>query len=505
MVVSSGDKFLTDAGCKMTIELMKQGVPLIHSAPLKHSDNTGGIADLLVRSDYIGNLIDECPLTEDEKHIPAPLLGTPYHYLVIDVKFTTLPLRADGRLLLNSDNFPGYKAQTWIYTKAIGEIQGYTPQYGFIMGRRWKYMSKAITYHNFTCLSKLGVIDYLGVDAEYVSRTKEAVAWIRELRSNGASWSVDPPSRPELYPNMCVDAGKWNPEKERLATKHGEITKVWYCGVKHRNTAITNGVDSLRDVGCTADTMGIKGLRSPVIDAILSINQQSRDKLRPVIIQSNIFDWKTEGNDVYVDFETMPDFCCDFNDLPNQKSTSMIFMIGVGRMDGGVWTYRQFLANEPTISEEFRIMDEFITHITQLQHPNVYYWHAEDTLWMSAEDRQFNTATTVARKDRISDDWVVHNWCDLSKLFREEPIVIKGCYKFGLKEVASAMRNHGMITTSIKSECDSGLMACVRAWECYKTSEDPAKHPIMKDIGVYNEFDTRVLADIRGYLLRAHT
>lgn len=510
--VSTGDPVLSDVGCEKVISLMKQGVPLIHCAPLINSDNTGGIADLLVRSDWIDKLVDECPITDEEKYIPSPLLGgVPYHYLIVDIKFSTLPLRADGKLLLNSDHYPAYKAQTWIYTQAVGDIQGYTPRYAFIMGRRWRYTSKDVTYNNFTCLNKLGVIDYQGVDKPIISQTKEAINWVRLVHEHSHEWSIDPPSRPELYPNMCIDAGKWNSEKSRLALKNGEITSIWYCGVNHRNTGLSKQITSWRDPNCTTDTLGIKGTRAPIIDAIMSINRQNKDKIRPQIITSDIYDWKNLGNEVYVDFETLPDFCSDFKDLPNQKSTNIIFMIGIGRIISGKWTYKQFLASEPTRNEEFRIMDDFAAHISELKDPKIYFWHAEQRFWKSAEDRLFNIAHSEQdheRKDRISDTWQIQNWCDLSTLFRQEPIVIKGCFNYGLKDIAKSMRSHGMISTVLDSECDSGLVACIKAWECYTTKhiqDELGATPVMKDISKYNEFDTRVLSDIHSYLVRNHS
>ena len=42
-----------------TIELIKKGVPIIHSAPLCNNKNkTYGVADLLVRNDYLNKIID---------------------------------------------------------------------------------------------------------------------------------------------------------------------------------------------------------------------------------------------------------------------------------------------------------------------------------------------------------------------------------------------------------------------------------------------------------------
>ena len=135
--------YITDEDCKKTIASMKAGIPIIHSAPVKNMyNNTNGIIDLLVRSDYLKNLIDVPPLDNITENTPAPRLSGKYHYVVIDIKFSTLPLRSDGIHLCNSGHYPAYKAQTLIYTQAIGRIQGYTVPYAFILGRRWCYTKK---------------------------------------------------------------------------------------------------------------------------------------------------------------------------------------------------------------------------------------------------------------------------------------------------------------------------------------------------------------------------
>lgn len=495
----------SDAGCKETIRLMKEGVPILHSAPLQHK-KTYGIADLLIRSDYISHLVDVNPLTEDEKRIPAPLLSTNYHYLVIDIKFSTLPLRADGRLLLNSNSYPAYKAQTWVYTQAVGAIQGYTPDYAFILGRRWKNRSKDEVNHNFTCFNKLGVIDFKGVDKIYVSETVKAVKWIQDVRENKHNWKINPPSRPELYPNMCVDSGIWNSEKERIAKELGEITSIWYCGVGHREVSIRNGVSSWHDPRCNTSTMGIRGVRAPVIDQIIKVNQQTEHKILPTVISSDMFGWREEVNEVFVDFETLVDVFSDFSNLPNQNGSSMIFMIGVGRKVAGKWTYQNFLATDTTPEEEFRIMNEFAKHLETLGNPKIFFWSAEARFWKTSETRLFDRLGSAEMRNQISDNWKIEGWSDLSNLFRDEPIVIKDCFKFGLKAVAGAMRSHGMITAKIESNCNSGLLATVNAWEVYNTHNDNvAETPVMKDISVYNEFDCEVLYQILEYLRKNHS
>ena len=111
-------------------------------------------------------------------------------------------------------------------------------------------------------------------------------------------------------------------------------------------------------------------------------------------------------------------------------------------------------------------------------------------------------------KEYISKNWKFDNkWCDLCKLFQKEPIVIKGCFNFGLKNISKAMREHKMISAKIESECNNGMTAMLNAWKCYTQSSsiEPDKSEIMKDVAKYNEFDVRVLWEILYYLRKNHS
>lgn len=499
--VVSVSEYINDDTCEQTIKLMRQGVPVIHSAPVKNNHNgTQGVIDLLVRSDKISELVEETPCIDNFK---APKLSGDYHYVVIDVKFSTLPLRSDGKLLLNSGSYPAYKAQVCVYNQAIGQIQGYEPRYAYIMGRRWKYTKQDEVFSNYTCLNKLGTIDFKGVDSDYKILTKNAIQWVRDVTLEGHKWSIDPPSRVELYPNMCVDSGIWNEEKEKIADKIGEITSIWNCGIKHRNNALNNDIKSWKDSKCTTEIMGIKGVRAPIIDKIIQINRQIKDNIWPKQITSNVYDWKTKGNEVFVDFETMSDIFADFNKLPYQEKTEMIFMIGVGYEENGKWVYKNFTCKNATYDEEYRIMNEFNTFLSERNYPKMYHWCADANFWKTAEERQFCKGDKHVQKN-ISKKWTLSDWADLCKLFQSEPIVIKDCFKFGLKNIAKAMEKHKMISTSIESDCNSGMSAQINAWKCYKNNSDPINSSTMKDITKYNEFDCKVLWDILTYLRKNH-
>ena len=487
--VISVSEYITDEACQKTIDLMKQGVPIIHSAPVKSIiTGTQGIIDLLVRSDYLDKLITTPPLQAEEvKH------NSNFYYVVIDIKFSTLPLRADGIHLLNSGHYPAYKAQIYVYNEIVGEIQGYTPNYAFIMGRRWHYTQRDVNHQNYTCLDRLGRVDFSGVDKAYPERVNEAIEWVRDVRQNGSAWSINPPSRRELYPNMCVDSGKWNIEKERIAADIGEITNVWYLSTKHRNTGLLADIKSWRDERCTAANLKFGGTRAPIIDKIMAINRQNKDKIWPKVIQGDTTDWKNSSNELFVDFETLSDIFSDFNDLPNQKNTDMIFMIGVGWEDQGKWCYKNYTCTAPTRQEECRIMSEFKQFVRDRGNPLLRYWYAESQFWNTAQGRILPNVVGECK------------WRDMYELFQKEPIVLKGCFKFGLKPIAKAMKTHGMISTCIESSCDSGMSAMINAMKCYQESSTPVTSDMMVDIIKYNEFDCKVLWEILSYLRKNHT
>ena len=510
-VVYVSDK-ITDESVQKTIDLMHEGTPLIHSAPVRNdNNNTHGIIDLLVRSDYLHKIVEECPITIEEQKIPSPKLKKDYHYVVIDVKFSTLPLRADGKHLLNSDQYPAYKAQCLIYRDAVSLIQGYTSQYAFILGRRWKYTHKDVKHTNFTCLNKLGVIDYKNVDEEYVEKTSDALKWIRDNKKNGHKWSVSPPSRKELYPNMCSDSGKWQTHKDEIAQNIGEISSIWYCGVKHRNIGLSKGIKSWKDLRCNSKNIGINGKRGSTIDEILNINRQDVDVIRPKKIINNICDWKTECNEIFVDFETLPDIFCSFSDLPVQNQTDIIFMIGVywkkinssnSSNSSSEWTYTNFTCNEATYEEEYRIMNEFNKFVKIQNNPKLWYWCADDRFWKKSEQRHLQSRNNSAHT------WKVNNWVDMYQIFTNEPIVIKDCFNFGLKNIAKTMKKHGLINTTLNTECNSGVSAMILAHNFYEKTDKTTSvtnNESMKQIIDYNKFDVEVLYDILNYLRTKHS
>ena len=472
---------INNESLRKVMQEMKNGTPIIHSAPLKNSENnTGGIADIIIRSDYINTLTEHPSLSEDKATVGCALHHD-FHYVVIDVKFSTLPLRADGRHLLNSSSIPAYKSQLHIYNECLGKIQGYTPDVSFLLGRGVQWTSKNVQHKENSPFSRLGVVDFSDIDSHYPKRSEMAVKWLRDVRKNGSSWEIG--DREEMFPNMKRDSAEWNDEKEKIADKIGEITKVWNCGVAERRSAISKGVTSWEDEKCTSDVLGISGNKGYVIDQILKINRQTDDIVRPSRIESNYGNWRSKTNEIFLDFENI-------NDIFDEETPSMIFLIGVGYENtNGEWVYKKFLAQDATKVSERKMIRNFKTFMRRMGYPKIYYWHAEKNFWKNTRD------TTLFKKCE---------WVDMCQLFRKEPVVVKDCFKFGLKPISKALYEHGCIDTELDSSCTSGMTAMVNAYREYKKKLDISKSLVMKEIVKYNEFDCKVMWDILSYLRNNH-
>ncbi|MGH7557671.1 MAG: hypothetical protein ACREMD_07830, partial [Gemmatimonadota bacterium] len=107
---------------RATVKAMRAGVPVIHQGVLRDPEHrVYGAPDLLVRSDFLGRLFPGS-IEPAEAERPAPGLGgRPWHYRVVDVKFTTLDLLAGGDLG-NGGSQPAYKIQLFLYDRALARI-----------------------------------------------------------------------------------------------------------------------------------------------------------------------------------------------------------------------------------------------------------------------------------------------------------------------------------------------------------------------------------------------
>jgi hypothetical protein len=220
-----------------TIDEMKKGTPLIYQAILyNYKDKVFGSADLLVRSDWLNKIVDTQVISDDDAKIRGSKLGqVDYHYRVIDIKFSKMHMNVDGETLRNNHNVKPFKCQVNIYNRALGEMQGYTPDTGYILGKGWIYTKRiektTNTYENRDPFNKLGKIDFADLDNHYNQVADDAIVWLKGLNSS-TDWTHDPPCNKYIHPNTCNNLdGIYHKVKKQIAEKYSDITLVWQCGI----------------------------------------------------------------------------------------------------------------------------------------------------------------------------------------------------------------------------------------------------------------------------------
>lgn len=521
-----------DISCKSkfreTIKEMQKGTPLIYQGVLhSESSNSYGSPDIIIRSDYVNKLSDYITIPEEEIKIETNL-SHDYHYRIIDIKYCTLKLKADGEHLSNEGRMKANKGQIIIYNRILGEIQGYVPKTCYVLGRCWNYTSCGKNYFEKQCFSKLGKIDVFGLDNHLNEKVDNALKWLSDLKKNGHTWTLNPPSRPELYPNMCNKNDEpYHSQKADLAHKLKEITSVWNIGHKHRQNAHALGIYRWTDPGLDIETLGMKpgGKTANIVGKMLNFN---RDKKSPVIypkiIENNDYNWQDKPKiEFYIDFEIVNNIFDNMDKLPHIGSDSYVFMIGlvavinnsrIRIISDPKTQYYSFVSESLSDEGEYKIFDDLHVKIKEIcdevgvLSDDVNFYH-----WGSIER---TTYERILKKYDYPESWFgnIFNFCDFLEVFKKEPILIKGVLKFGLKSVANGFIDNKLIKVEgWGSECTNGLDAMVQANSCYQELEtkrllNPDYSVLnflkIKNIIKYNKVDCMMIFEIINYLRKHH-
>jgi len=493
-----------------TFEAMQAGVPIIHQGVLRDPEHrVYGAPDLLVRSDLLREILPGC-VDDDDLALPAPGLDRPWHYRIIDVKCTTLHLLADGNLG-NLGSCAAYKIQLFLYARVLERIQG-VGSASYLLGRAWERPVKGKKTRGSNALQCLGpfpVDGKLSKGREPAEAAEQACAWLRAVRREGAEWSVLPvPSRPELRPNMSnKQDGPWHEAKRRIATELEDPSLLWQVGPSGRDVAVSRGVSSWRNPGCTPTLLGVVDAYVPTLEKILAINRSSDGA--PYLLErvrAAEEEWRPEpALEFYVDFETVNDSWDDFSRFPEKGVPPLIFLIGCGHREAGEWRFTRFLAETLTEDEEARVIDGWLEHMAAVRRRLDPAGSPAVIHWSHAEASTFETAYNSACERHPEEEWPSPRWFDLLKrVVRAEPVVVRGAFGFGLKEIAKALHGHGLIETLWGDSSLDGLGAMTGAWWCYEEAirqgVQVAALDLMGEIVRYNEIDCRVLMEVITFL-----
>lgn len=451
-----------------TILAMKNGVPIIFQGVLHNNiDNTFGIPDIIIRCDYINKLV---PGTFHEKEKESIL--NKRHYRIIDIKSSKILLKANGKNILNNPLNRYYKTQLYVYNNALGIVQGYTPPIAYIL-------SKSLQHKNnkYTSFKKLGIVDYENDDKYIINLYQKSISWIRYMRKNGKNWDPENPHILELYPNYKNKYDyKWKDYKSKLLINRSDILELWNCTTKHRLNAISKNITCWRTQQCTSIDLGFSQTKtSQILDLIININKepQSMQLVWPDKIKNNYKNWQNkDAVELFLDFESITE-------------NEYIFMIGVGYDHNDNWTYNQYILDDLTEEAEKQMLINFFNFLNEFNNVKLFHWGNFEQSILEKKVKKYNL--------QACSNFIL---VDMLKIFKEEPIVVRGALNFSLKSIARAMYNNKLIETTWCNSLDGLEVSCM-AKKIYKDSLDFNE---LDSISLYNEVDCKVLWEILNFM-----
>lgn len=496
---------------KKTKEAILKGIPIICQGVLWNPElKVFGIADMIVRSDFLTKLVDSFKTTEFDEgvDVKAKNLKGNYHYRVIDIKSKTIDILKDGYSLSSNESHRYYKGQIWLYNKMLSLIQGYDPQISYILGKR----SQSVHGKNEKFNETFGIADFHqgARDETTEEEVQKCLSWIRESKKYNLADLMKmtiPLPRFEFYPNMRKIL---NDKKNQFADKIKEISSIYFCGKQQRMKAIEKGFYSYEDERVNAELLGFKekGRKMCVdIDLMLSRTRQIIHPKKEDGLKTSFFREPKEYFAV-IDFEFISD--PDFENLPIVKQTDIAFMIGFAiKFESKSNPFKSIDFTEMKMEKTFtvqtltekgekKMFESFVEFINESKFKILVLHH-----WGDADVNQW--IKLVEKYPEVIEKLKVElQFVDMCHICKQEPIMVLDSHGFGLK---SYVKN--MIEKKIfESECWNN-MDCIHGNDavCYmkKASQemsnnlnitDLREHPLVKEVEKYNKADCKVLIDM---------
>jgi hypothetical protein len=465
---------------------------------INKKNNTYGYPDMIVSGYWIN------------KYITDKVVGVEYNrnkYYIIDIKSSTISLINGGEHISSGLLYNGYKQQIFIYTDALNNLfkennMNNNVNVGFVLGKKYKYISNrnVITINN--PFERLGIIDY---DHErmqhndYKDIVKNAIKWKQDLKKNWKDYSVSPINKNELYPNMKNNYDKnYKKIKKVIAQKNKELTLLWNVGVKNRRLAWEKEIKSYDHPDLSCSILGMKddSKRSCILNKMIDMTRG--DNLIILERENNFMDWRNKTEyEFFVDFETYnsdkiydESSLQDFSEMYNNQK---IYMIGICHQEDNKYIYKSFIINhleynKNTIQKiiknnkhkcdknsyifcenEHQLIDKFVDYIETFKPNNLnlenYYKKCRLIHWSHAEPMLFNKKINFYR---LTDNKYQLPWYDLLKVYKydKHPIIIKECFSFGLKEIIKKLNEYQFIDLCW-SDLDDGLLSSFIARDIY--------------------------------------
>ena len=462
---------------------------ILDSVLMNNDNSTYGYPDLIVSTRWINKYISDKIVNDN-----------PYVYYIIDIKNSSISLINGGLNISMNKVYECYKYQVYIYKEALNKIQVHKPKnnYGFILGKNYKYQENGRYVNVLNPFKTLGLIDYNyqpEINVNYEKNISDAINYKRNINKKHVNSVITDMNRTKRINNIKGSKGlkgisknlinmkntydkNYGHIKKIFAHNSKEITAFYKCGIKQRDIAYKNNIYEYDDKRLTPELLGFTPKNSYYNIIKCMLKGIHSKNLITIPKKNNVNNWRTiMPYEFYVDFET-------YNvQRFGETDINKLYMIGVGYYECGLWKYkcfkfdvsRQLYQDQDYNSKLKNIIEDFTNFINSFnildldieeyyKNVRLYHWsHIERTLFKN----KINLLCLNEKKYNLP-------WFDLLMVFRnkENPIIIKNCISFKLKDIIKKLNEYNLL--SLKwDDLDDGLLSSYKAHDIYEIPISP--------------------------------
>jgi len=419
------------------------------------------------------------------KYFPEIQIDLP-EYIVIDILYKILHFKANNTDILNDGSIYYHKCKMYVASDALG-----ITDYGYCFGKEYR--------HKGIVLPKKQTIGSFPLTSELDKSIVDALNWLKKLSENYDEWVIYPkPSIKELYPNMNHKDMVWSEEKMTLANLIKEITLVWNISYNKRCVLLDKGIYEWDDPFFLSNIYSFpvrENYRNHIQSKMIRLQLQEDIKIEPRRIKK--YDFvdiiKNQENSIILDIESVCDMTEKENYFDENKSQTEATLCIIGTiLNKDEYIFKDFTIKYLKVEEERKIVCYWLNYLDHKLDTSkkirVYHWGNAEKVYLKYMKLKY--------PEFIFPEFEM---IDMVIYFKKEPIVIKGCFGYGLKEIVKNLYNLNLITNTWKDDIN-GLDAMIKL----KKFSDIAIHkniPIkrfseIREIIYYNYIDCRVIIDI---------
>lgn len=490
----------------ITIEKMKDGVPILFNVVLiNHNYKMVGIADIVVRSDYVEKIFTNPNFKYKFKNYGCKF-NKGWHYIVIDVKYSFLSVEKDGITVKDNNDTKFYKFQLLSYNTCLKHIQNYEPKCAYILFRKNTFELPGEVYFESRTNKK------------YKKLLKECITWVHKEypKIKGMALTEENILKHKLFPNMSNSLlyfNKFADIERECAVLIGELTLLPGCGIVKRTLAHLMGVYSFHTASFNTKMLGYgeHTQTAKIINACIETNKRGSttsfvyNKSATKVPNFNTFNtFVNQKPNIYINIQYTDHFFDDFSSFPRPFTKSFIYVITIGATNkNGEFITITRSANDISLRAE----QELITNIK---------WECKSKFNINVDSGDYNLiywGNDKHVKKHLSklfnDVNCTNNLFCVSDALKNHAVGIKDCFGFHLQSVYNSLNKlypdkillNNLRTLGALSESDD----IIKVYKALKKSGNLQNFKTCQqivNIKTFNEAEINTLFQITNFFIK---